>query len=156
MSAGNEHRRALIIKDEDASSIGNILYVLLAGLGWEAAVAFSARQGLAMISQEGFDVVFLLRCPKILPEQVVPSILGIRPILARRVVVMNGEMSGAQEMNFVHHNCLPHVRNEGPTHELSSALQAVVGSCSSPCLASDQYYSRSISPCADVPPTRDR
>jgi hypothetical protein len=46
MGAGNEHRRALIIKDE--SSIGNILYVLLAGLGWKVDDACSARQGQAM------------------------------------------------------------------------------------------------------------
>ena len=46
MGAGNEQKRALIMKDE--SSTGNILYVLSEGPGWKLDDASSARQGQAL------------------------------------------------------------------------------------------------------------
>jgi CheY-like chemotaxis protein len=66
-------RKVLIVEEE--SSVRNLIYTLLGGLGYEGEVAYSGQQALAMIARQPFDAVLLdLRCSDLTPERAVSGI----------------------------------------------------------------------------------
>ncbi len=119
-------RRVLIIEDEP--SIRNVLYVLLAGLGFEGDVAHSRSQALAMISRESFDAVLLdLRSSEIAAEEIVAKIREIRPSLVGRVLVITGEVADRQTLEFIERYTLPHVPCHRLFQDMRNRLRTVLG-----------------------------
>lgn len=115
----------------------NVLYVLLAGLGCEGDVAYTGQQALAMVSRERFDAVLLdLRCSNLDPDQVVSEIKDLRPNLVDRVLVITGEVTDPQVMDWIEKQCLPHVQSNRLMQELWTSLQRVLGLSNSPKTAS--------------------
>ena len=100
MAPNPPRRRVLIIEDEP--SIRNILYVLLAGLGYDGDTACDFKQALAMIRQDQFDAVLLdLRASELPPEQMVCAITELRPSLVGRVLVISGEVSSPATLKML-------------------------------------------------------
>ena len=80
-------RKILILEDEP--SMRNVLYVLLAGLGYDGEAASDARQALAKVSRDQFDAVLLdLRSSQLPLEEMVGAITELRPNLVGRVLVI--------------------------------------------------------------------
>ena len=80
MAPNPPRRKVLIIEDEP--SIRNVLYMLLAGLGYDGDAAPDAYQALSMIRQGEFDAVLLdLRSSQLPPDQMVCAITELRPSL---------------------------------------------------------------------------
>lgn len=126
MTSAPARRKVLII--EDQPSIRNLLYVMLAGLGCDGAVASSARQALTMIGRENFDAVLLdLRCASQPAEEVVSQIKGIRPSLVGRVLVITGEVGDAQTMEVIERQCLPHLPQNRVVKDLWELLRPILG-----------------------------
>jgi DNA-binding response OmpR family regulator len=119
-------RRVLIIEDEP--SIRNVLYVLLAGLGFEGDVSHSSAQALAMISRESFDAVLLdLRSSEIAAEKIVAQIREIRPSLVGRVLVITGEVADRETLELIERHTLPHVPCHRLFQDLRNRLRTVLG-----------------------------
>ncbi len=131
MIAQYSRRRVLIVEDEPG--IRNILFVLLAGLGFDSDVAYTGRQALAMLSQEKFDAVLLdLRCQQLPPEQVVTAIQEIRPSLVGRVLVITGEVTDAKTLELLERHCLPHIADTNVKDRLWDRLKPLLGFSRSP------------------------
>lgn len=126
MSFNPLRRKVLIVEDEP--SIRNILFVLLAGLGCEGDVANDARQALAMIRKEQFDAVLLdLRTAHLPPEELVSSILELRPSLVGRVLVIIGEVSDPRTLEALARCAVPHIARNQITSELWRRLRLLPG-----------------------------
>jgi DNA-binding NtrC family response regulator len=114
-------RKVLIIEDEP--SIRNVLYVLVAGLGYDGDAAFDTRQALSMIRQEQFDAVLLdLRSSQLPPEEMVCAITDLRPTLVGRVLVITGEVSDPNTLEMLHRYALPHVPRSRVISDLSRSV----------------------------------
>ena len=131
MSSPSARRKILIVEDEPA--IRNVLYVLLASLGFEGDVADTGQQALAMVSREAFDAVLLdLRCPDPSAEQMVSKIWEIRPNLVGRVLVVTGEVGDEQTMKLIERYCLPQISRERIMEDAGVRLRALLEITSSP------------------------
>lgn len=131
MPTNPTRRKVLVVEDE--SSIRNVLYVLLAGLGCESEVAYSGQQALAMIGRGNFDAVLLdLRCSNLQAEEVVSQIKEIRPNLVGRVMVITGEVTDPKTLEMIERECLPHVSQSQVMKELWSRLRVLLGLSHSP------------------------
>jgi len=119
-------RKILII--EDKPSIRSVLYVLLAGLGYEGDAAPDAYQGLAKIRRNEFDAVLLdLRSSQLPPDQMVCAISELRPSLVGRVLVITGEYSHPRTLEILERYALPHVAHDRITSDLSSSIAGLDG-----------------------------
>ena len=117
-------RKVLIVEEE--SSIRNLIYTLLGGLGCEGEVAHCGQQALAMISRQPFDAVLLdLRCSDLTPEPVVSGILEIRPSLMGRVLVIAGEVTDEETLSLIERSCLVSVTRHHLMYELWNQLRAL-------------------------------
>ena len=122
MGSGGLFRKILIVEDEPA--IRNILYVLLAGYGWEGLVAHDASEALRLTRQNLFDAVLLdLRCTNLVPDQVIPAITEIRPSLVGRVLVITGEVADRNTLDVLERYALPYVRRSRVVAELGNRLE---------------------------------
>ncbi|MFZ0959452.1 MAG: response regulator [Terriglobia bacterium] len=118
MAAAPPRRKVLIIEDEP--SIRSVLYVLLAGLGYEGDAAPDAYQGLSKIRQDEFDAVLLdLRSSQLPPDQMLCAITDLRPALVGRVLVITGEYSHPRTLEMLERYALPHVARSKIAPELS-------------------------------------
>lgn len=125
MNNGAPRRKVLIVEDEP--SIRNIMYTLLAGLGCEGGVAGNGREALAMLGQEQFDAVLLdLRCSDLPPDEVVSGIHDLRPSLVGNVLVITGEVSDPQTLDFVERHFLLPVPRDRVFQELLGRLRALL------------------------------
>jgi DNA-binding NtrC family response regulator len=119
------HRKVLFVEDD--ASIRNVLYVLLAGQGLQAEVAYSGTQALSMIGREEFDAVLVdLRCRNLPAEQVVSQIQEIRPSLLGRVLVITGEVDSPQTLKMLEGHCLPHVSRDRLLQDLWTRLRPLI------------------------------
>ena len=117
-------RKVLIVEEE--SSIRNLIYTLLGGLGCEGEIANSGKQALAIISRQPFDAVLLdLRCSDLTPERVVPGILEIRPSLMGRVLVITGDVTDQGTLSVIARRCLPSVPRHHLIYKLWNRLRAL-------------------------------
>jgi DNA-binding response OmpR family regulator len=117
-------RKVLIIEDEP--SIRNILYVLVAGLGYDGDVASNAHQALSMIRQDQFDAVLLdLRSAQF--PQMVSAITELRPSLVGRVLVITGEVSDPNTLKMLERYAVPHVPRSRVTSDLSRSIAQMDG-----------------------------
>ena len=121
MAPNPPRRKVLIIEDEP--SIRNVLYVLLAGLGYDGDAAPDAYQALSMIRQDEFDAVLLdLRSSQLPPDQMVRAITELRPSLVGRVLVITGEVSHPRTLEMLERYALPHVPRSRITSDLSRSI----------------------------------
>jgi DNA-binding response OmpR family regulator len=125
------HRKVLFVEDD--APIRNVLYVLLAGQGLQAEVAYSGTQALSMIDREEFDAVLLdLRCRNLPAEHVVSRIPEIRPSLVGRVLVITGEVDSPETLKMLETRCLPHVSRERLLQDLWTRLRPLIRMGGSP------------------------
>jgi DNA-binding NtrC family response regulator len=125
------HRKVLFVEDD--ASIRNVLYVLLAGQGCQAEVAYSGTQALSLIDREEFDAVLLdLRCRNLPAEQVVAQIQEIRPSLLGRVLVITGEVNSPEVLRMIEGHFLPQVSRERLLQDLWTRLRPLLGASGSP------------------------
>jgi DNA-binding response OmpR family regulator len=116
----------LIIEDEPA--IRNVLYVLLAGLGWDGDVAPDAQHALAMIRKDRFDAVLLdLRSTQLPPEEMVSAITELRPSLVGRVLVITGEVADPQTLAMLESCAVPHLPRSRVSSDLWGRLRTLLG-----------------------------
>jgi DNA-binding NtrC family response regulator len=121
MSPKTAWRKVLII--EDQSSIGNVMYALLAALNCEGSVAHSGREGLERVRREDFDAVLMdLRCSNLQAESVVPQIHSIRPSLVGRVLVITGEAVDAKSIGLIERYSVKRVPASRPLHDVVRKL----------------------------------
>lgn len=121
MAPNPPRRKVLIIEDEPA--IRSVLYVLLAGLGYEGDAAPDAYQALSKIGKDEFDAVLLdLRSSQLPPDQMVCAITELRPSLVGRVLVITGEFSHPRTLEILERYALPHVTRSHITSDLSSCI----------------------------------
>ena len=126
MAPNSPRRKVLIIEDEP--SIRNVLYVLLAGLGYDGDTACDTRQALSMIRQDQFDAVLLdLRSAQLPPEEMVCAITELRPSLLGRVLVITGEVSDPRTIEMLERYALPHVPRSRVIAELSRGIAQMDG-----------------------------
>lgn len=119
-------RKVLIIEDEPA--IRNVLYVLLAGLGYDSDAAPDAYRALSMIGHDQFDAVLLdLRSSQLPPEQMVRAITELQPSLVGRVLVICGEVSDPSTIALIERYALPHVPRSRVTSDLSRSIAQMDG-----------------------------
>jgi DNA-binding response OmpR family regulator len=131
VGSGGLRRKILIVEDEP--SIRNILYVLLAGHGFEGLVAHDSAEALSMVRQDRFDAVLLdLRCPNLLPDQVLSAITELRPSLVGRVLVITGEVADPSVLAMLERHALPHVQQSRMVAELGDRLKSLLGMNPSP------------------------
>lgn len=124
MAPISPRRKVLIIEDEP--SIRNILYVLVAGLGYDGDVASDAHQALSMIRQDQFDAVLLdLRSAQL--PQMVSAITELRPSLVGRVLVITGEVSDPNTLKMLERYAVPHVPRSRVTSDLSRSIAQMDG-----------------------------
>ena len=122
------HRKVLIVEDEP--SVRNVLWLLLAALGFEGDAALRIHQALGMVSRDGFDAVLLdLRCSETAVEQAVDKIREIRPSLVGRVLVITVEVADRKTLESFERCALPlssprRVRME----EIRNRLRAILRS----------------------------
>jgi DNA-binding NtrC family response regulator len=127
VSPATTGRKVLIIEDD--SSMRNVLYVLLAGMGCEGEIAYDGRQALAMINRHEYDAILLdLRCYNVSPEKVMAGIKEIRPNLLGRVLVITGEVSDAKTLGVFEKISIPHIATNHLIAELWPRLRAVLAS----------------------------
>src|SRR5712692_2068636 len=125
-SADSTRRKVLIVEDD--ASIRNVLYVLLAGLGFDGDVAHSGRQALELASRESFDAVLLdLRSSDMATEQVVSGIKQVQPSLVGRVLVITGEVADQQTLETVERYALHHMPRHRVMQDIGSRLKVVLG-----------------------------
>jgi DNA-binding response OmpR family regulator len=121
MASNPPRRKVLIIEDEP--SIRNVLYVLLAGLGYDGDAVPDSYHALSMIRQGEFDAVLLdLRSSQLPPDQMVCAITELRPSLVGRVLVITGEVSHPKTIEMLERYALPHVPRSRITAELSRSF----------------------------------
>ncbi len=121
MAVKPPRRKVLIIEDEP--SIRSVLYVLLAGLGYDGNAVPDAYQGLSMIRRGEFDAVLLdLRSSQLPPDQMVCAITELRPNLVGRVLVITGEVSHPRTIEMLERYALPHVSRSRITSDLSRSM----------------------------------
>ena len=126
MAPMSPRRKVLIIEDEP--SIRNVLYVLLAELGYDGDAAFDTRQALSMIGKEQFDAVLLdLRSSQLPPEQMVCAITELQPSLVGRVLVITGEVSDPATLEMLQQYALPHVPRSRVASDLSRSIAQMDG-----------------------------
>lgn len=126
MKTHPERRKILIIEDEP--SIRNVLYALLANEGCDGDVAYDGKQALAMIGRGQFDAVLLdLRVANLPAEQVISEIIAIRPSLVGRVLVITGEVSDQQTLDWIARSDLPSLPANRLMQELWGRLRAIFG-----------------------------
>jgi len=126
MAPNPPHRKVLIIEDEP--SIRNILYVLVAGLGYDVDAASDAQQALSMIGRDQFDAVLLdLRASQLPPEQMVCAITELRPSLLGRVLVISGEACAPSTLQMLERYAVPHVPRNRVTSDLSRSIAEMDG-----------------------------
>ena len=119
-------RKILIIEDEPA--IRNVLYVLLAGLGWDGDVAPNAQQALSMVRKERFDAVLLdLRSTQLPAEEMVSAITELRPSLVGRVLVITSEVSDPQTLQMLERCAVPHLPRSRLSTDLWGRLRTLLG-----------------------------
>jgi two-component system response regulator PilR (NtrC family) len=124
MAAMPPRRKVLIIEDEP--SIRNVLYVLVAGLGYDGDSASDAQQALSMISKDQFDAVLLdLRSAQL--PQMVSAITELRPSLVGRVLVITGEASAPGTIEMLERYAVPHVPRNRVTADLSRSIAQLDG-----------------------------
>jgi DNA-binding response OmpR family regulator len=124
--ANASRRKVLIVEDEPA--IRNVLFVLLAGLGCDGDVAHDTRQALSMIRKESFDAVLLdLRSAHLPPEEMVSSIVELRPSLVGRVLVIIGEVADPETMEMLTRCALPHIQRSHVASDLWAGLRSLPG-----------------------------
>ena len=126
MAPSPPHRKVLIIEDEP--SIRNVLYVLVAGLGYDVDAASDAQQALSMIGRDQFDAVLLdLRASQLPAEQMVCAITELRPSLVGRVLVITGEVADPDTLAMLERCALPHVPRSRVVSELWDHLRTLLG-----------------------------
>ncbi len=126
MAAMPQRRKVLIIEDEP--SIRNVLYVLVAGLGYDCDSASDAHQALSMIRRDQFDAVLLdLRSSEIPPEDMFTAITELRPSLVGRVLVISGEVSSPGTLEMLERYAVPHVPCNRVTSDLSRSIAEMDG-----------------------------
>ena len=126
MSSPSSRRKVLIIEDEPA--MRNVIYVLLAGLGWDGDVAHDLHHALSMIRQDQFDAVLLdLRSSDLPPEQMVSAITELRPSLVGRVLVITGEVSDPQTLEMLESCAVPHLPRSRVSSDLWGRLRNLLG-----------------------------
>jgi len=126
MVSNPPRRKVLIIEDEP--SIRNVLYVLLAELGYDGDAAPDAYQGLSMIRRGEFDAVLLdLRSAHLPLEQMVSAITELRPSLVGRVLVITGEVSDPNTLEMLARDAVPHVSLSRVTSDLWGRLRTLPG-----------------------------
>jgi CheY-like chemotaxis protein len=124
MARNSSRRKVLIIEDEP--SIRNVLYVLLAGVGDEGDVAYTADHALSMLRQNLFDSVLLdFRCAP--GPQTVSAITGLRPSLVGRVLVIAGEVSDPKTLERLERYAVPRVLRSRVTSDLWGRLRTLLG-----------------------------
>ena len=121
MAPNPPRRKILIIEDEP--SIRSVLYVLLAGLGYDSDAAPDAYQALSMIGRGEFDTVLLdLRSSQLPPDQMVCAIKELRPSLVGRVLVITGEVSHPKTLEMIERYALPNVPRSRIASDLSRSI----------------------------------
>ena len=126
MAANLPRRKILIIEDEP--SIRNVLYVLVAGLGYDGDTASNAHQALSMIRKDQFDAVLLdLRSSQLPPDEMVNAITELRPSLVGRVLVICGEVSSPSTIEMLERYAVPHVPRNRVTSDLSRSIAEMDG-----------------------------
>jgi CheY-like chemotaxis protein len=126
VAADSTRRKVLIVEDD--ASIRNVLYVLLAGLGFDGDVAHSGRQALELASRESFDAVLLdLRSCDMATEQVVSGIKQVQPSLVGRVLVITGEVADRQTLETIERYTLLHMPRHRVMQDIGSRLKTVLG-----------------------------
>jgi two-component system response regulator PilR (NtrC family) len=124
MAPNPPRRKVLIIEDEP--SIRNVLYVLLAGLGYDGDAASDPHQALSMIRKDQFDAVLLdLRTAQL--PQMVSAITELRPSLVGRVLVITGEVSDPKTLEMLARYAVPHVPRSRVTADLSRSIAKMKG-----------------------------
>jgi DNA-binding NtrC family response regulator len=125
MRPSTEYRKVLIVEDE--SSIGNVMYALLAGLNCEGSVACSGRQALETVRREEFDAVLLdLRCSNLQADDLVPQIHSMQPSLVGRVLVITGEVVDAKTIDLIEQYFLLRVPASSPLQDVADRLRALL------------------------------
>ena len=126
MTPSPPRRKVLIIEDEP--SIRNVLYVLLAGLGYDGDAVPDAYQALSMIRQSEFDAVLLdLRSSQIPPDQMVCAITELRTRLVGRVLVITGEVSDPNTLDMLQRYALSQVSFSCVTSNFSRSIAQMDG-----------------------------
>ena len=126
MPSSPSRRKVLIIEDEPA--IRNILYVLLAGLGYDGDIAHDTPQAFSMIQKDQFDAVLLdLRSTPIPPEEIVTTITRLRPTLVGHVLVITGELSDSNTLETLERYAVPHVPRSRVASDLWGHMQNLLG-----------------------------
>ena len=124
MASNLARRKVLIIEDEP--SIRNVLYVLLAGLGYDGDAASDPRQALSMIRKDEFDAVLLDIRSAQLP-QMVSAITELRPSLVGRVLVITSETSDPKTLEMLKRYAVPHMPRNRVTADLSRSIAEMDG-----------------------------
>ena len=126
MSPIPSRRKVLVIEDEPA--IRNVLYVLLAGFGYDGDVAHDTQQALSMIQKDRFDAVLLdLRSAHLPPDQMVSAITDLRPSLVGRVLVITGEVADPKTLEMLERCAVPHVQRSRVASDLWGRLRTLLG-----------------------------
>jgi DNA-binding NtrC family response regulator len=130
MNPNHPRRKVLIIEDEP--SIRNVLYVLMAGLGYDGDAVPDSYHALSMIRKGEFDAVLLdLRSSQLPPEQMVCAITELRPNLVGRILVITGEVSHPKTIEMLERYALPHVPRSRIISDLSRSIAHIDGLTSS-------------------------
>ncbi|MFZ0964539.1 MAG: response regulator [Terriglobia bacterium] len=118
-------RKVLII--EEIPSVRNALLTLLADLSCEAEVADNGRQAIDIIRDEKYDAVLLdLRCAHAQAEEVMPSILSLRPTLLANVLVITGDVADAKTLDLIERYFLLQVPGKGPIQDIEAILRVLL------------------------------
>lgn len=125
MKAKSPHRKVLMIDTE--RDVRNVIYMLIARLGYEGEVADGVRSALARLAEEHFDAVLLdIRCSGNAAAQVMSQIRDLRPSLVGRVLVITGDIASPEEMDMIERECLPQIRRRDLIKDLAVLLKSLM------------------------------
>lgn len=126
MSSSGARRKILVIESD--ASIRNTLYVLLAGLDCESAIAYNSQQALRMISRDSFDAVLLdLRSSLVPADEMMAQIKQLSPNLVGRVLVITGEVADPKTMELIEEQCLTPIAGNRLMSDLWARLRLLLG-----------------------------
>jgi two-component system NtrC family sensor kinase len=98
--------RALVVDDE--RGIAELVAVALRQDGLEVETATSGRAALARLARDGIDLVVSdVRMPDLDGAALIAALRTVRPALARRLILITGDVLGAQTSEMVRASGLP-------------------------------------------------
>jgi CheY-like chemotaxis protein len=120
-----ELRRVLIIENDPSAR--SILLTLLAELGCDTELAYSAQRAIGKIQSERFDAVLLdLRYANLEANEIVSGIRSIQPSLLANVLVITGEVADAQTLDLIEEHLLLRVSGSQPIQDTIAALRVLL------------------------------